>query len=46
MTILVGDVGGTNVRLALVDGGEELRIRRKRVYDTDAHDGLAPVVAR
>lgn len=43
--ILVGDVGGTKVALAIVEQREdELRILREERYATEDYDGLTPVV--
>jgi glucokinase len=42
--ILAGDVGGTKVALALVEGsGDDLRIRRRDRFETAAHDGLGEI---
>lgn len=47
MKTLVGDVGGTNARLALAEGKEgSRRLRRRRTYPSDDFDGLAGIVGR
>jgi glucokinase len=43
MKVLVGDVGGTNTRLALVEGGEITALRR---YPSGGHDGVEEIVRR
>src|SRR5947209_587326 len=42
-TGLVGDVGGTNARFALVDG--EGRVRNLHVYPAAAHSSLGEIIA-
>lgn len=44
MRVLVGDVGATHCRLALVD--EERETRREEIYSSRDHDGLGAVVER
>src|SRR5256714_7858378 len=45
MNVLAGDVGGTNARLALVDGvGGRATLQEQRTYRSQAYSGLAPIV--
>lgn len=47
VTVLAGDIGGTNARLAQVriEPGGRARIVREAVYASDDFDGLAPIIA-
>jgi glucokinase len=48
VTVLAGDIGGTNARLAQVrvEVGGRARIVREETYASSAHDGLAEIVRR
>lgn len=45
VTLLTGDIGGTNTRLALVECADgRCEIIREQRFDSRAYDGLAPIV--
>lgn len=45
MRVLAGDIGGTNARLAVFEiSGERRRRLLHRVFESDRHDGLTPIV--
>jgi glucokinase len=45
--VLVGDIGGTSARLAIVDiGAKSVRLMEKRRFVSSDFDGLAPIVQR
>jgi glucokinase len=47
MIVLVGDVGGTNARLAIVDvDGRTARMVKEQKYPSREYPGLAPIVRR
>lgn len=47
MRVLAGDIGGTHARLSIVEIGDEgWEIQEEREYDSNAFEGLAPVVRR
>lgn len=47
MKVLVGDIGGTHARLAIMEiDGEDWEILEEREYDSGEFDGLAPIVRR
>lgn len=48
VTVLAGDIGGTNARLAQVriEPGGRARIVRDATYASDGFPGLAPIIAR